>query len=71
MDQNTSKDTRTPLQDDVKPYKTSPRDLYNILYNLAPFIAIPRNKRNYSPSNYTCIDAEGCPETHGGCNAKF
>ena len=42
-----------------------------IMLNLEPYIAIPRKTTNYSPSNYTCIDAEGCLEAQGDCNAEF
>ena len=40
-----------------------------IMLNLEPYIAIPRKTTNCSPSNCTCIDAEGCLEAQGDCNA--
>ena len=42
-----------------------------IMLNLEPSIAIPHKTTNCSPSNYTRIDAEGCLEVQGDCNAGF
>ena len=36
-----------------------------IMLNLELYIAIPCKTTNYSPSNYTYIDAEGCLEVQG------
>ena len=58
----------------MKPFKvgiTCHFPLGMVMLNLEPPIAILRKTTNYSPPNYTCTDASGCPEVQGDCNAEF